>query len=188
MPKDPDTVLTYVPKEKAVVGIEDKYDQVMDLITLGKQKGYLLYDEINELLPSDLSSSDEIEDILATFGTAGIEAIEERPKFQPRDNIETFLRSRTFVPKSIHGSPLPLGASLTSQTREPRIRLPSARTARMVLICPADKSPKNFGIHRTRSVSIRSLRPRQKAGKSASCPKRVFTRAIAKSPSPPPAE
>jgi len=70
------------------VGIEDKYEQVMDLINLGKQKGYLLYDEINELLPSDVNNSEEIEDILATFGTAGIEVIEETPKFSPEDKIE----------------------------------------------------------------------------------------------------
>ncbi len=70
------------------MGIEDKYEQVMDLINLGKQKGYLLYDEINELLPSDVNNSEEIEDILATFGTAGIEVIEETPKFSPEDKIE----------------------------------------------------------------------------------------------------
>ena len=63
------------------MGIEEKYEQVMDLIQLGKQKGYLLYDEVNELLPSEVTNSDEIEDILATFGTAGIEIVEEKPKF-----------------------------------------------------------------------------------------------------------
>ena len=70
------------------MGIEDKYDQVMELIVLGKEKGYLLYDDVNELLPSDISNSAEIEDILATFGTAGIEVIEESPKLpseQKRD-------------------------------------------------------------------------------------------------------
>jgi len=65
------------------LGLEDKYDQVMDLINLGKKKGYLLYEEVNDLLPSEVHSSEEIEDLLATFGTAGIEVIEERPKFSP---------------------------------------------------------------------------------------------------------
>jgi len=55
----------------------------MDLINLGKKKGYLLYDEVNDLLPSEVHSSEEIEDLLATFGTAGIEVIEESPKFSP---------------------------------------------------------------------------------------------------------
>ena len=55
----------------------------MDLINLGKKKGYLLYDEVNDLLPSEVHSTEEIEDLLATFGTAGIEVVEETPKFPP---------------------------------------------------------------------------------------------------------
>ena len=77
------TVLAYsvkIVKKERGLGIEEKYEQVMELIQLGKQKGYLLYDEVNELLPSEVTNSDEIEDILATFGTAGIEIVEERPK------------------------------------------------------------------------------------------------------------
>ena len=57
--------------EESQLGIEDKYDQVMELIALGKEKGYLLYDEVNELLPADISNSEEIEDILATFWDGG---------------------------------------------------------------------------------------------------------------------
>ena len=73
------------------MGIEDKYDQVMELIALGKEKGYLLYDEVNELLPSDIRNSEEIEDILATFGTEGIEVIEESPKLSPDGKMEAKL-------------------------------------------------------------------------------------------------
>ena len=73
------------------MGIEDKYDQVMELIALGKEKGYLLYDEVNELLPSDISNSEEIEDILATFVTEGIEVIEESPKLPPDGKMESKL-------------------------------------------------------------------------------------------------
>ena len=65
------------------MGLEDKYDQVMALINLGKKKGYLLYDEVSDLLPSEVTSTEEIEDLLATFGTAGIEVVEETPKFSP---------------------------------------------------------------------------------------------------------
>jgi RNA polymerase primary sigma factor len=68
-------------RDGSQLAIEDKYDQVMDLINLGKQKGYLLYDEVNDLLPADVQNSEEIEDILATIGTAGIEVVEESPKF-----------------------------------------------------------------------------------------------------------
>jgi len=70
------------------LGIEEKYDLIMDLIHLGKQKGYLLYDEVNDLLPNDVRNTEEIEDILATFGTAGIEVIEESPSNSTEDRLE----------------------------------------------------------------------------------------------------
>ena len=36
--------------------IEEKYDEVRQLITMGKEKGYLLYEEVNDMLPSEISS------------------------------------------------------------------------------------------------------------------------------------
>ena len=35
------------------LSIEERYDEVKQLISIGKEKGYLLYDEINEILPAD---------------------------------------------------------------------------------------------------------------------------------------
>jgi len=32
------------------LAIEDKYDSIQQLILMGKERGYLLYDEVNELL------------------------------------------------------------------------------------------------------------------------------------------
>ena len=63
------------------MGLENKDNQGMALINLGKKKGYLLYNEVNDLLPDEVHSSEEAEDLLATFATAGIEVIEESPKF-----------------------------------------------------------------------------------------------------------
>ena len=45
------------------MSIEEKYDEVRQLINIGKEKGYLLYDEVNELLPSEITSSDELDDL-----------------------------------------------------------------------------------------------------------------------------
>ncbi|MFN8062036.1 MAG: RNA polymerase sigma factor RpoD [Vicinamibacterales bacterium] len=59
------------------MSIEDKYDEVRQLISIGKEKGYLLYDEVNELLPPDvISSSEELDDLFSTFGSAGIEVVD----------------------------------------------------------------------------------------------------------------
>ena len=43
----------------------------------GKEKGYVLYDEVSDVLPSDVSSSGDFDDILASFDTAGIEILED---------------------------------------------------------------------------------------------------------------
>ena len=38
-------------------GIETKYDEVRQLIAVGKERGFLAYDEINDALPDEISSS-----------------------------------------------------------------------------------------------------------------------------------
>src|SRR5438094_2623526 len=63
------------------LSIEEKYDEVRQLISIGKEKGYLLYDEVNELLPSEITSSDELDDLFNTFGSAGIEVIDSDQKY-----------------------------------------------------------------------------------------------------------
>src|SRR5215217_3042750 len=67
--------------------IEEKYDEVRQLISIGKEKGYLLYDEVNELLPAEITSSDELDDLFNTFGSAGIEVV---------DSEKTFLQEKQF--------------------------------------------------------------------------------------------
>src|SRR5919201_5373694 len=63
------------------MSIEEKYDEVRQLINIGTEKGYLLYDEVNELLPSEITSSDELDDLFNTFGSAGIEVIDSDQKY-----------------------------------------------------------------------------------------------------------
>lgn len=52
--------------------IEEKYDQVRDLISIGKQRGYLLYDEVNDILPPEVHSPEEIDELLSAFDRYGI--------------------------------------------------------------------------------------------------------------------
>ena len=58
------------------MSIEEKYDEVRQLINVGKEKGYLLYDEVNEMLPSEITSSEELDDLFNAFGSAGIEVVD----------------------------------------------------------------------------------------------------------------
>ena len=64
------------------MSIEEKYDEVRQLIAIGKEKGYLLYDEINELLPAEITSSDELDDLFSAFGNAGIEVVDSEQKYR----------------------------------------------------------------------------------------------------------
>ncbi len=59
------------------LAIEEKYDQVRQLINMGKERGYLLYDEVNDLLPAEIHSSEEIDDLLSTFERYGIDVYED---------------------------------------------------------------------------------------------------------------
>ena len=73
------------------LSIEDKYDEVRQLINVGKEKGYLLYDEVNELLPSEITSSEELDDLFNAFGSAGIEVLDSDKSF--RDDAKVFDRT-----------------------------------------------------------------------------------------------
>src|SRR5688572_17340489 len=70
------------------LSIEEKYDEVRQLITMGKEKGYLLYEEVNDMLPSEISSSDELDDIFSMFGSMGIEVVDSEQKFREKAESE----------------------------------------------------------------------------------------------------
>lgn len=58
---------------------------VEKIIALGRQKGFLTYDEVNDLLPDDISSSEEIDQIFELLGNEDIQLIEnEESKEQPK--------------------------------------------------------------------------------------------------------
>ena len=52
--------------------MKDQQSRIKELITLGKERGYLTYGEINDHLPEDLIDADQIEDIISMFSDLGI--------------------------------------------------------------------------------------------------------------------
>ncbi len=58
------------------MALDDKFDEIKKLIDTGKEKGYLTYSEVNDLLPHDIHSPEDIEDLLTTIGTQGIDVLE----------------------------------------------------------------------------------------------------------------
>jgi len=58
------------------LSIEERYDEVRQLIQVGREKGYLLYDEVNEALPSEITSAEDLDELFSAFGSAGIEIVD----------------------------------------------------------------------------------------------------------------
>ncbi|MBI3811217.1 MAG: RNA polymerase sigma factor RpoD [Nitrospirae bacterium] len=63
---------------------DEKVDEVKQLISLGKEKGYLTYDELNNALPADMVSSEQIDNLMMMFGEMDIEIIDtpEEERYQ----------------------------------------------------------------------------------------------------------
>ena len=58
------------------MALDDKYDDIKKLIDTGKEKGYLTYDQVNDLIPHDVHSPEDLDDLLTTIGTQGIDVLE----------------------------------------------------------------------------------------------------------------
>ncbi len=56
---------------------EQNYDPVRQLINTGKERGYLLYDEVNNMLPAKRQSREQIDDLLSTLERYGISIYED---------------------------------------------------------------------------------------------------------------
>jgi len=55
-------------------------EEVKQLIDMGKEKGFLTYDEVNDLLPPDIVSSEQIDDVMSMFGEMDIEIVDSAQK------------------------------------------------------------------------------------------------------------
>ncbi len=63
------------------MAIEEKFEHEIDgLIEVGKEKGYLTYGDVNDMLPEEISSADDLDDLITTIGTQGIDLL-DGPKF-----------------------------------------------------------------------------------------------------------
>ncbi|MGA8090720.1 MAG: RNA polymerase sigma factor RpoD [Terracidiphilus sp.] len=71
------------------MAINDKFeDDITNLIDTGKEKGYLTYGDVNDMLPEDISTSpDDIDDLMTTIGSQGIDLL-DAPKFGAEKDFE----------------------------------------------------------------------------------------------------
>ncbi len=75
--------------DKFVHGHEHEHEHEIDtLIEVGKEKGYLTYGDVNEMLPDEMASSPEdLDDLITTIGTQGIDLLDV-PKFHGDKDFE----------------------------------------------------------------------------------------------------
>ena len=78
----------------------DRYDRFQRLIALGKEKGYVLYDDVTEMIPEDLNSGPELDDLLVNLDAAGVDLIDEsKLEYKKGEESEEFA-DLEFVPES----------------------------------------------------------------------------------------
>jgi len=82
---------SFLRKEsRSILAIDDKFDSehehdhehdIDSIIEVGKEKGYLTYGDVNDMLPDEMASSPEdLDDLITTIGTQGIDLL-DGPKF-----------------------------------------------------------------------------------------------------------
>jgi RNA polymerase primary sigma factor len=75
---------------------EIQSDEFKKLLSLGEEKGFLTYDDVNDMLPPDLNSSEQIDDIIMLFGEKNIDIIdmEQGEKLVVKKPVEDALPSK----------------------------------------------------------------------------------------------
>jgi RNA polymerase primary sigma factor len=65
--------------QPTTIDLEARRTRLKSLITLGKERGFLTYSEINDHLPDDLVDAEQIEAIISTFNDMGIQVYDQAP-------------------------------------------------------------------------------------------------------------
>ena len=76
------------------MSLEEKYDEIRQLIIIGKEKGYLLYEEVNDALPTDVTSSEDLEDLFGLLGTAGIEIVDSEDQYREEKLLDRTVKEK----------------------------------------------------------------------------------------------
>jgi RNA polymerase primary sigma factor len=89
--------------------IEERYSAVKQLTELGKEKGYLLHDEVYDMLPDEIVAvADELDEVYSRFDSLGVDVIGRPDRYQNRDDFD--LVSSEFDKKDDDGPDYALSA------------------------------------------------------------------------------
>jgi RNA polymerase primary sigma factor len=98
---------------------DPKMEELDKLISLGKQKGYVTYDEVNDALPSDIVSMYQIDDIMMMFGAMDIEVVDSAKATRIPTEIEDNLDEREEPPPAEPGEAIDLTPGPIGRTEDP---------------------------------------------------------------------
>src|ERR1039457_6610218 len=59
------------------LGLQEQDERVRSLINLGKERGYVFYDEVNDILPSETHTSAEIDILFSAFERDNVHVYED---------------------------------------------------------------------------------------------------------------
>ncbi len=62
--------------------VKPEMEDIKRLISVGKEKGYLTYDEVNEALPEDIVSPEKLDDMMMIFDEMDIEIVDSEQQVQ----------------------------------------------------------------------------------------------------------
>src|SRR6266705_490063 len=91
-----------------------KLSRLRQLIDARKERGYVLCEEISELLPEDYESGREFDDMLSELTSAGVEIFEEpRVDFESSDDVvRVYVREVCQAPKLTRDSEIELAKTI----------------------------------------------------------------------------
>jgi RNA polymerase primary sigma factor len=96
-----------------------KIDKVKQLINLGKEKGFLTYDEVNDILPADIVSSDQIDDLMGMFGEMDIEIVDDIHKVKIVEKESSSAPAGEAIVENESVEKLPLPSEYYGQAADP---------------------------------------------------------------------
>ncbi len=77
--KEPEAI---IPVEDIRKGEKSRSAIVRKLIKAGKDKGYLSYDDVNDVLPEEVASADEIDEVITMLHSADIKVVESEEELE----------------------------------------------------------------------------------------------------------
>ena len=98
---------------------DPKLEELDKLISTGKQKGYVTYEELNDALPGDLISSYQLDDIMLMFGAMDIDVVDSAKAPRPLNEIEDSLDEREETVQAEPGDAIDLSPGPIGRTEDP---------------------------------------------------------------------